>query len=90
MRAESTAVMVRSWADESVIYDVRRGRTHLLNPVLSCTLQELTLGAWRTLDDLVATVSDRLERSADADLRAEVEAAAHHLGALGLASSSAA
>jgi len=86
IRPETATVRVRRWDDECLLYDTRRGNTHLLSPVASCILHDLPCEHGATLDELTSLSAARLQRGVDAELRAEVEAAMLRLQALGLSS----
>ena len=82
-RPESSTVRVRSWDGECVVYDARRGDTHLLSAVASCALHSLPVDG-ATVDELTELTAGQMRRPVDEQLRADVDAAMLRLQALGL------
>jgi PqqD family protein of HPr-rel-A system len=71
------------WEEESVLYDPRSGRTHLLDPVSSEVLVALQERP-RTAEELAGHLAGLLGHEADENLGLQVSDALQQLLALGL------
>jgi len=80
---QSKCFVFRHWGDESVVYDIRNGDTHWLDPVTRVVLEILAESA-KDLPELALSISNQVVIPPEVDLLALIDSTLQQLRRIGL------